>query len=192
MTAPTLQTARLSLRQWRREDLLPYAALNADPLVMEHYPQVLSREESDASAARISAALSAERFGLWAVEIPGVCPFIGYVGLAEPRFAAPFTPCVEIGWRLAREHWGCGYATEAAAAVCDYGFGSLGLRQLVSFTTPANWRSRRVMENLGMRRDAREDFDHPHLAPGHPLRRHVLYRLSAAEWTRMRSAPRPA
>jgi RimJ/RimL family protein N-acetyltransferase len=114
MTTPTLRTARLSLRQWRGEDLAPYAALNADPRVMEHYPQTLSREESDASAARISAALSAERFGLWAVEIPGVCPFIGYVGLAEPRFAAPFTPCVEIGWRLAREHWGRGYAAEAA------------------------------------------------------------------------------
>jgi|SRR5215469_7861790 len=188
MTAPTLQTARLMLRPWRPEDRLPYAALNADPLVMEHYPQVLSREESDASAARIEAALDAQRFGLWAVEIPDVCPFVGYVGLAEPRFVARFTPCVEIGWRLAREHWGRGYATEAATAVCDYAFGPLGLGQLVSFTAPANWRSRRVMETLGMRRDEQDDFDHPDLAPGHPLRRHVLYRMTATDWTAMRSA----
>jgi ribosomal-protein-alanine N-acetyltransferase len=187
MTAPTLQTARLSLRQWRREDLLPYAALNADPLVMEHYPRALSREESDASAARIAAGLAANPFGLWAVEIIGACPFIGDIGLAEAGFSAPFTPCVEIGWRLAREHWGRGYATEAATAVCDYAFGPLGLNRLVSFTTPANWRSRRVMEALGMRRDESEDFDHPDLAPGHALRRHVLYRTTAAEWTKRRS-----
>ena len=187
MTAPDLQTRRLSLRHWRQQDWPAYAALNADPLVMEHYPEVLSREHSDASAARIAAGLSADRFGLWAVEVLGVCGFIGYVGLAEPGFAAPFTPCVEIGWRLAREHWGRGYATEAAAAVCDYGFGPLGLSRLVSFTVPANWRSRRVMETLGMRRDEREDFDHPHLAPGHPLRRHVLYRLTAADWAATRA-----
>src|SRR5665213_3603931 len=167
MTAPTLKTARLLLRQWRPEDGPLYAALNADPRVMEHYPEVLTREESEASAARISAALHGKPFGLWAVEVRGVCPFIGYVGLAEPGFAAPFTPCVEIGWRLARAHWGRGYASEAATAVCDYGFGPLGLEQLVSFTVPVSWRSRRVMETLGMRRDESEDFDHPGLAPGH-------------------------
>jgi len=183
MTAPVLQTERLSLRQWRPEDRLPYAALNADPLVMEYYPRVLSREESDASAARIQAALGEQRFGLWAVEVSDACPFIGYVGLAEAGFAAHFTPCVEIGWRLAREHWGRGYATEAATAVCRYAFESLGLEQLVSFTVPANWRSRRVMETLGMRRDEKDDFDHPHLAPGHALGRPVLDPMAAADWT---------
>jgi len=188
MTAPTLKTARLSLRQWRPEDLAPYAALNADPLVMEHYPRVLTREESDASAARIAGTLGEQRFGLWAVEVVGRHSFIGYVGLAEPRFTAPFTPCVEIGWRLAHEHWGRGYAIEAATAVCDYAFGPLGLDELVSFTTPGDWRSSRVMETLGMRRDPTEDFDHPGLALGHPLRPHVLYRMTASSWTAFRPA----
>ena len=172
-----LSTARLLLRAWRDEDRPAFAALNADPAVMEFFPGVLERAESDAMAERIRAHWARHGFGLWAVEVPGVAPFIGYVGLSAPRFEAAFTPCVEIGWRLAAAHWGRGYATEAARAALAHGFGELALTEIVSFTVPANGRSRAVMERLGMRRDPAEDFDHPLLPPGHPLQRHVLYRL---------------
>jgi RimJ/RimL family protein N-acetyltransferase len=147
---------------------------------MEHFPAVLTRVESDAFAARIRAELAERGFGLWAVEAPGVAPFIGFTGLAVPRFAAHFTPCVEIGWRLAREHWGRGYAPEAARAALAFGFERLGLAEIVSFTALGNARSRRVMEKLGMTHDPAGDFEHPGLPPGHPLRRHVLYRARAA------------
>jgi len=181
-TAPTLRTPRLLLRPWRDADLPAYAALNADPQVVEFLPGALSREESDASVGRIRAHFEQHGFGFWAVEVPGSADFIGFVGLAVPRFTAPFTPCVEVGWRLARAHWGHGYATEAAQAALRFGFESLGLGEIVSFTVPGNRRSRRVMERLGMHRKPEEDFDHPMLPEGHPLRRHVLYRLSRAEW----------
>jgi RimJ/RimL family protein N-acetyltransferase len=173
-----LRTERLVIRRWLDADRAPFAAMNADPEVMEHFPSVLTREESDASAARIGEHFSVHGFGLWAVEIPGVVSFAGCVGLAVPRFEAPFTPCVEIGWRLARPHWGHGYATEAARAVLAFAFAALGLQEVVSFTVPGNTRSRRVMEKLGMTHDPRDDFDHPLVAEGHPLRRHVLYRKS--------------
>lgn len=190
MAAPDLLTSRLLLRHWRPEDFAPFAALNADPLVMEHYPNTLTRSESDASAQRINEGLQTRPFGLWAVEAVGVAPFIGYVGLAEPGFSAHFTPCVEIGWRLARQHWNRGYATEAAVAVRDHAFEVLNLEALVSFTVPANVRSRGVMERLGMSRAAEDDFDHPGLPQGHPLQRHVLYRLSRKAWTGLaRHAP---
>jgi RimJ/RimL family protein N-acetyltransferase len=179
--AVTIDAERLRLRLWRDEDLAPFAALNADPRVMEHYPKMLDRAESDAAAARIRTRLSERSSGLWAVEVPGVADFIGYVGLSEPAFQARFTPCVEIGWRLAFEHWGKGYATEAAKAVLTYAFGALGLEEVVSFTVPPNHRSRRVMERLGMRRSPDDDFDHPNLPANHPLRAHVLYRLSRAD-----------
>jgi RimJ/RimL family protein N-acetyltransferase len=182
MGAPELRTARLILRHWRDEDLAAYGAMNADAEVMAHYPRTLSRAESDASARRIRDGLATRSFGLWAVEIPGGVPFIGYVGLAEPGFSAHFTPCHEIGWRLARPHWGMGYASEAAAAVRDFAFEALGLEALVSFTIPANLRSRRVMERIGMRRDEPGDFQHPGLPMGHPMRPHVLYRLRKADW----------
>ena len=172
-----LPTARLLLRAWRDADRPALAALNADPAVMEFFPGVLDRVGSNAMADRIAAHWAERGFGLWAVEVPGAAPFIGYVGLSVPRFEAAFTPCVEIGWRLAAAHWGRGYATEAARAALAFGFGELGLAEIVSFTVPANARSRAVMERLGMRRDPAGDFDHPLLPPGHPLRRHVLYRL---------------
>lgn len=175
--APLLHTARLLLRPWCDKDLAPFAALNADPRVMEHFPGTLTRSESDALAADIQADLEQNGFGLWAVEVPGVAPFIGFVGATEPDFDAPFTPTVEIGWRLDFAHWGKGYATEAALAVVAHAFGPLGLAELVSFTVPANRRSRAVMERLGMTRAPADDFDHPKLPEGHPLRRHVLYRL---------------
>ena len=178
MAPPAIRTARLSLRGWRPEDREPFAALNADPVVMEYYPSTLSRAESDTLADRIDAHFARHGFGLWAVEIPGAAPFAGYVGLARPRFQAHFTPCVEIGWRLARDFWGRGYASEGARAVLSLAFDGLGLEEVVSFTVPANIRSRRVMERIGMTHAPSDHFDHPLLPEGHPLRRHVLYRIS--------------
>jgi RimJ/RimL family protein N-acetyltransferase len=174
-----LRTHRLYLRQWRTTDRPLFAALNADPRVMEHFPAPLSCEESDALAARIESHFEQYGFGLWAVEIADIAPFAGFIGLSVPRFEAHFTPCVEIGWRLAAEVWGSGYATEGARKVLAFGFEQLGLAEIVSFTVPGNLRSRRVMERIGMTRNPADDFDHPALPEGHPLRRHVLYRLAA-------------
>ena len=172
-----LRTERLVLRPWRDEDLAPFAALTADPRVREHFPSLLSREESDAAARRMRAEIDQNGYGAWAVEVPGLAPFVGFIGLAVPAFDAPFTPCVEIEWRLARAAWGRGLATEGARAALAFAFDELGLEEIVAMTTPANRPSRRVMEKLGMRHDPSEDFDHPLLPPGSPLRRHVLYRL---------------
>jgi RimJ/RimL family protein N-acetyltransferase len=171
-----LLTHRLLLRHWRDDDLDAFAKLNADPEVMRYFPAALTRPESDAFAERAQAHIAQHGWGLWAVELLGGEPFIGFVGLAEPRFAAHFTPAVEVGWRLAREQWGHGYATEAARAAVEHGFGVLQLAEIVSFTATTNAPSRRVMERLGMRHDPAEDFEHPLVTPG-PLRRHVLYRL---------------
>jgi len=176
VASPELRTNRLLLRRWRPEDREPFAALNADPRVMEHFPAVLSREESDALAARMETHFDGHGFGRWAVEIVGVTPFAGFVGLSIPHFQAPFVPCVEIGWRLATDFWGRGYATEGAKAALAFGFYELGLKEIISFTVPENLRSRRVMEKIGMTYDPKDDFDHPLLPAGHPLRPHVLYR----------------
>lgn len=173
-----LETARLRLRRWVESDRPPFAELNADPRVMEFISDPLSRADSDLLAEAIAAQHAARQFGLWAVELPGVAPFIGFVGLSVPSFEAPFTPCVEIGWRLAAACWGRGLATEAARAVLAFGFEELALHEIVAFTARDNVRSRRVMQKLGMTRDAADDFDHPRLSAGDPLRSHVLYRLS--------------
>ena len=172
---PELRTDRLLLRGWRAEDREPFAAMNADTEVMRHYPSTLTRAESDTRVDQCEFEWARDGFGRWAVEIPGVAAFAGYVGLAVPAFEASFTPCVEVGWRLPREHWGRGYATEAARAAIEFGFTQAGLDEIVSFTVPANTRSVRVMEKLGMKLSG--EFDHPAMAEGHPLRRHVLYRL---------------
>ena len=177
MAGPVLRTERLILRPWREEDLAPFAAMNADPAVMRHFPATLSRAESDAMVGRVRLHFATRGFGLWAVEIPGATPFAGFVGMSVPRFEAPFMPCVEIGWRLAPDCWGRGYATEGAKAAVAFGFGTLKLPEIVSFTVVANQPSRRVMERLGMCHDPADDFDHPSVAEGHPMRRHVLYRL---------------
>ena len=179
--ARELRTHRLYLRRWRTTDREPFATLNADAQVMEHFPAALSREESDALAAQIESHFQQHGFGLWAVEIVNIVPFAGFIGLSVPRFEAHFTPCVEIGWRLAAEYWGCGYATEGARTVLAFGFEQLCPAEIVSFTVPGNLRSRRVMEQLGMTRNPADDFDHPALPAGHPLRRHVLYRLARPE-----------
>jgi RimJ/RimL family protein N-acetyltransferase len=173
-----LRTERLHLRRWRPADRAPFAALNADPRVMEYFPAPLSPEDSDAQVARIEAHFDRHGFGLWAVEIAGVAPFAGFIGLAVPRFEAHFTPCIEIGWRLAATHWGRGFATEGARAALVFGFATLGLAEIVSFTVPANLRSRRVMEKLGMTHQPGDDFAHPLLPEGHWLSRHVLYRIA--------------
>jgi RimJ/RimL family protein N-acetyltransferase len=184
-----LETARLVLRAWSEEDKEPFARLNADPRVMEFMPAPLSREESDRFVDRIVANLREQGFGLYAMEHRADAAFIGFVGLATPSFAAHFTPCVEIGWRLAATYWNQGLATEGARAVVNYAVETLQLPELVSFTTVENVRSRRVMEKLGMTRDPAEDFEHPRLPDGHPLRRHVLYRLSATDRTSLNTAP---
>ena len=173
-----IRSSRLCLRHWLSSDREPFAALNADPRVMRYFPALLSRDESDGLADRIEAHINQHGWGMWAVEIPGSAPFAGFIGLARPGFDAHFTPCVEIGWRLAWEFWGRGYATEGALKVLAFGFRELGLNEIVSFTTEANLPSRRVMERIGMTRDPADDFDHPSLPDGHPLRRHVLYRKS--------------
>jgi RimJ/RimL family protein N-acetyltransferase len=171
-----LTTDRLLLRRWRDSDRASFAALNADPSVTEHLTATLSREESDALIDRIEAAFDRLGFGLWAVEVVATGDLAGFVGLAIPSFDAHFMPAVEVGWRLAREHWGRGYATEAGREAMRFGFDVAGLEQIVSFTVPDNVRSRRVMERLGMTHDPKDDFDHPRFPDGHRLRRHVLYR----------------
>ncbi len=172
-----LVTDRLRLRHWADADHEPFAAMNADPLVMEHFESPLDRTASDAWLDQIRASLDSRGWGLWAVERVDDGAFLGFVGLAVPSFEAAFTPCVEIGWRLAREAWGHGYATEAARAVAAHAFDALGLTELVSFTTVGNARSRAVMERLGMRHDPADDFEYPRLPARHPQRPHVLYRL---------------
>ena len=174
---PELRTERLTLRRWREADREPFARMNRDPVVMEFFPALLSREESDAMVDRIEMRFVDRGFSLWAAELREAEEIVGFIGLSVPSFEAAFTPCVEIGWRIAARFWGKGLATEGARAAADYAFATLRLQELVSFTTVGNMRSRRVMEKIGMTRDPAEDFDHPSIAEGHPLRRHVLYRL---------------
>jgi RimJ/RimL family protein N-acetyltransferase len=181
----TLATDRLLLRRWRASDREPFQATNADPRVMEFFPAVLTPEETDQAIARIEDHFERHGFGLYAAELLNLNDegdtktFIGFIGLNVPGFEAPFMPAVEIGWRLAYEYWGRGLATEGARAVVRSAFEDLKFSSLVSFTTTANLRSRRVMEKIGMVHDATADFDHPNLPQGHPLRPHVLYRISA-------------
>jgi RimJ/RimL family protein N-acetyltransferase len=178
----TLSSVRIRLRRWRDEDREAFAAMNSDARVMEFFRSRLSRIESDAMVDHIQKHFGEHDFGLWAIEVPDVAPIIGFAGLAFARFSAHFTPCVEVGWRLAFEHWGHGYATEAARLALGYGFRTAALPEVVSFTSATNQRSRAVMERLGMRRDPAEDFDYPSLPEGHPLQRHVLYRLGSASY----------
>jgi RimJ/RimL family protein N-acetyltransferase len=178
-----IRTERLLLRRWRESDRHPFAAMNADPLVMEHMQGLMSRERSDDFIDRIEGQWVRHGWGLWAVEVPGVAPFVGYVGLWPAADVAP--GMVEVGWRLASDHWGHGYATEAAREALRFGFTEVGLDEIVSFTVPQNERSLRVMERIGLVRDPSGDFDHPRVDPvGYPeLVRHVFYRLSHDKWT---------
>ena len=176
-----LRTPRLLLRRWRESDRAPFAAMNADPAVMEHFPSPMTRAESDAFARRIEAAFEEQGFGLWAVEVSASGEFAGFTGLAPVRFEAPFAPAVEIGWRLAVPAWGHGYATEAATAALSFAFDELQCPEVVAFTAVENERSIQVMRRLGMTRDPVDDFDHPSVADG-SLRRQVLYRMAAERW----------
>jgi RimJ/RimL family protein N-acetyltransferase len=177
-----LTTDRLWMRQWRDSDREPFAALNEDPAVMEHFPALQTREQSDALIDRNRAAIDERGWGLWALEVRDTGEFIGFTGLSVPSFDAHFMPAVENGWRLAKGDWGNGYATESARAALAYAFGPAGLDALVSFTTTTNLPSQRVMQRIGMVHDEPGDFDHPRIAEGHRLRRHVLYRIDRAQW----------
>ncbi|MDA8296061.1 MAG: GNAT family N-acetyltransferase [Actinomycetota bacterium] len=192
MVVGQLRTERLVLRRWRPEDRQPFAELNADPTVMEHFPSTLDRLASDALAVAADEAFERRGFGLWAVELVATGAFLGFTGLAVPQFTTHFTPAVEIGWRISRSAWGHGYATEAASAALADGFERVQLEEIVSFTARSNVRSQAVMQRLGMARDPDDDFDHPRLAEGHPLRPHVLYRIDAPTWrARRMGAIRP-
>ena len=176
------QTERLRLRRWRPDDRAPFADLNADPEVMRHFPAIMSRAESDALVDRIEAHFAEHGYGLWAVEVIGSREFIGFVGLAYVPFEAHFTPALEVGWRLARSAWGHGYATEAARAALTFGFDHSDVPEIVSITAVSNVRSQAVMQRLGLTRRPEDDFEHPRLEPGHPLRPHVLYRMKRGDW----------
>jgi RimJ/RimL family protein N-acetyltransferase len=184
-----IRTQRLLLRQWRESDRQPFAVLNADPMVREYMQGTIARDASDAFAEAIATFWEAHGWGLWAVEVPGVAPFVGYVGLWPADYVTG-APMVEVGWRLAREHWGRGYATEAAREALRFGFEDIGLNEIVSFTVPQNERSVRVMERIGLLRDPSGDFDHPHVdAAAYPdLVRHVFYRLARDQWRAARRA----
>ena len=172
-----LETDRLLLRRWNDSDREPFAEINADSRVMEFFPGVLTREESDQLIESIESHFDNRGFGLFATELKAEKKLIGFIGLHVATFQAHFTPCVEIGWRIAVPYWGKGLATEGSREVVRFAFERLRLESLVSFTVPENVASRRLMEKLGMTHDPADDFDHPRLPPGHRLRRHVLYRL---------------
>ena len=177
----TLTTERLILRQWRKDDYAPFAALNADPTVMEYFPAPLKPAESDAMADRIFKLIEEKGYGFWAIEEKKSGDFIGFVGLNEPGYDLPFNPCLEIGWRLAKAYWGKGYASEAASKALEFAFEKLERDEVVSFTTTTNIRSQAVMRKLGFRNSG-SDFNHPALDDGHPLERHVLFKLSKEDW----------
>lgn len=178
-----IRTQRLRLRGWHEGDFAPFAELNADPAVMEFFPGLLTRSESDEFLLRrVIPHLDDHGYGLWAVDRLETGQFIGFVGLMWQTFDAPFTPALEVGWRLGSDHWGNGFATEAAAESLRIAFDVLGEPEVVSMTVPPNRRSRAVMERIGMTRDPADDFDHSKLPPGHRLRRHVLYRMRADAW----------
>ncbi|MGH7758249.1 MAG: GNAT family N-acetyltransferase [Candidatus Dormibacteria bacterium] len=180
--AASLETPRLLLRSWRDQDRAPFAALNADPEVMEHFPSRMTQEQSDLLVERILTQFRARGWGLWAVEVKQGPQFAGFVGLNPVDLDVPFRDQVEVGWRITRSEWGQGYATEAAARSLAFAFSELRLKQVVSFTSTPNWRSQRVMVKLGLTHDPADDFDHPRVPQGSPLRRQVLYRTTARAW----------
>ncbi len=171
-----IKTERLILRPWKESDFEPFALMNADPHVREFFPSLLTKNESNEMANQFKKLIETQGWGLWAAEVPGEAPFIGFVGIAQVPFEAHFTPAVEIGWRLAYEFWGKGYATEAAKVVMNFGFNQLKLEEIVSFTVVKNIRSRHVMEKLGMTHDPADNFDHPRISKDSPQLKHVLYR----------------
>lgn len=182
MPLPTLKTKRLILRNWKKSDLLPFFQLNADSRVMEFYAKTLSRKESDALAEQIQRNATKYPYGFWAVEVPGISSFIGYIGLNYWDLQMDFSPCVDIGWRIAFPYWGFGYALEGAQEVLRYGFENIELDEIVSMATIGNFRSQRLMKRLAMEHDPKENFHHPKLLKRDPLSMRVLYRLSKQNW----------
>lgn len=185
---PIIQTSRLILRQWKDEDLEPFAKLNADPKVMEFFPAVWTLEESKASMQTARTHIEMHGWGKWAVSLLETGEFIGRIGLEEIDFEAPFSPNVELGYRIAYNHWGKGYASEGAKAALEYGFRQIGLKEIFACTPVLNQRSQFVMRRIGMHHNAKSDFDHPKLTEGHPLRRHVLYRISYQSWQNVKDS----
>jgi RimJ/RimL family protein N-acetyltransferase len=179
MNALTLTTPRLILRPWRDADIEPWVALCADPRVMDHFPATYERPQAEAIATRLRQRLERDGYGWWAVDVKDGAPFAGIIELQAVPFEAHFTPAFEVGWWFAHQQWGHGYATEGARAALDFAFGELRCAEVIAMTTPVNARSQRVMQRLGMVCDRRDDFDHPLIEAGHPLRRHLLYRLRA-------------
>ena len=189
-SGPTIHTERLVLRRWKEQDGDAFAAINSDPEVMEHFPGVLSREESDQMILRMELHFEEFGYGLWAVDIRWADRLIGFCGLSVPTFHTHFTPAVEIGWRFARDVWGNGYATEAARAAVDFGFEHADLEQILSWTIPANERSQGVMTRLGMERAPDLDFDHPRFLDDDRLRHHIVYRITREDWEEARALSR--
>jgi ribosomal-protein-alanine N-acetyltransferase len=183
-----LITPRLILRSWRDGDIAPFAHMSADPEVMAFFERPLSAAEAEALVRRVQQRESEDGFCMWALELPGLVPFIGFAGIQRVPFEAPFAPAVEIGWRLARAAWGHGFATEAARGALAYAFGPAGLDEIVAMAVPSNHRSLAVMQRIGMQPDPRSDFDHPGMPQGHPLQRHLLYRIGAAAYRAEKSA----
>ncbi|HEX4858423.1 MAG TPA: GNAT family N-acetyltransferase [Usitatibacteraceae bacterium] len=183
-----LRTERLLLRQWKDSDADAWAAMNADPEVRKYFPKVNTREESQGEMDRIRAGIAQRGWGMWAVEVPGVSPFIGFVGLNPPGFPAPWQPGVETGWRLAREAWGKGYATEGAEASLYFAFEYLRLPEVLALSVVPNKPSHAVMERIGMKRWHGMEFDHPRTPTDWPLRNHIVHRIRATEWHQLRKA----
>ncbi|BHH82769.1 GNAT family N-acetyltransferase [Desulforhopalus sp. 52FAK] len=176
-----LKTDRLLLRQWTEDDFLPFAEMCSDKDVMEFFPKPQTQKESYGMAKKIQSLIKDRGWGFWAIEIPGQHKFIGFVGLHAPKDSMPFSPCVEIGWRLSNQHWGKGYATEAAKAALEFAFNKLNLNEVVSFTTLANVRSMAVMQKIGMSNSA-QNFMHPDIEASHSQCEHVLYKINKSEW----------
>lgn len=180
-----LETSRLNIRQWQNKDFPAFATLNSDKEVMEYFPSTLSTEESNNMARKCQQLIAEKGWGFWVLELKQTKEFIGFLGLHEPQVDLPFLPCVEIGWRLSKEHWGKGYATEAAREVIKLAFETIKLDEIVSFTTITNTRSRALMQRLGFK-NTNQNFQHPSVASTHPLSEHVLYKLCRLEWLNCR------
>ena len=184
-----MQTTRLKLRQWIPTDMKPFADMNADSEVMKYFPATLNELESNALFERIVSRIAENGWGLWALELADTHEFIGFTGLNKPWFDLPFCPCVEIGWRLMRKHWGKGYATEAANKALEFAFENLSLDEVVAFTPVANFASQAVMKRIHMN-DTRENFLHPAIPSGNSLQEHLLFRITAPEWKHSRQQSR--
>jgi ribosomal-protein-alanine N-acetyltransferase len=177
----TIETPRLLLRHWRDADIEPWVAMNLDPRVTEFFSSTYTRESAELTASLRRRELDELGYGWWVVEVRGAAPFAGVVCLREVPFEAHFTPAREVGWRFAPEHWGNGYATESARGALAHAFAGLGWDEVVAMTAVLNVRSQRVMQRLGMTRDPNDDFDHPKVEEGSPLRRHILYRMRRSD-----------